>query len=103
MLGVVPELVVVEDAGLETGSGPGVEMETGTEVLRILVSSEEDTRDGTRQKVTEPLTDTTEGLESDGGVGGELIRSRKVTLCLTQSINRLCRVNQSSPSTAGKS
>ena len=101
MLGVVPELVGVEGAGLETGSGVGTE--TGTEVLHNLVSSEEDTMDGTGQEVTEPRTDASEGLGSDGGVGRELVWSQKVTLCLTQSINRLCRVNQSSPSTAGKS
>ena len=50
-----------------------------------------------------PLTCLTKGLGSGGGVSGELIQSQKVTLCLTQSINRLCRVNQSSLSTAGKS
>ena len=54
MLGVVPELVVGEGAGLEMGSGSGVGTETGTEVLRNLVSSEEDTMDGTGWKVTEP-------------------------------------------------
>ena len=103
MLGVVPELVGGEGAGSETETGSGVETETGTEVLRNLVSSKEDTKDGTRWEVTEPQTDTSEGLGLDGGVGGELVRSQKVTLCLTQSINRLCRVNQSSLSTAGKS
>ena len=103
MLGVVPELVGVEGAGSEMETGSGVGTETGTEFLRNLVSSEEDTMDGTRWEVTEPRTDTSEGLGSDGGVGGELVWSWKVTLCLTQSINRLCRVNQSSPSTAEKS
>ena len=103
MLGVVLELVGVEDAGLEMETGSGVGTETGTEVLCSLVLSEEDTMDGTRWKVMEPQTDASEGLGSDGGVGGELVQSWKVTLCLTQSINRLCRVNQSSPSTAGKS
>ena len=103
MLGVVPELVGGEGAGLETETGSGAETETGTEVLRNLVSSKEDTKDGTGQEVTEPQTDASEGLGSDGGVGGESVWSRKVTLCLTQSINGLCRVNQSSLSTAGKS
>ena len=103
MFGVVLELVEDEGAGLEMGTGSGVGMETGTEVLHILVSSEEDTIDGTRWEVTEPWTDANEGLGSDGGVSRESIQSQKVTLCLTQSINRLCRVNQSSPSTAGKS
>ena len=102
MLGVVPELVGVDGAGLETETGSGVGMETGTEVLHNLVLSKEDTIDGTRWEVTEPRTDASEGLGSDGGVSGESIRSQKVTLCLTQSINGLCRVNQSSPSTAGK-
>ena len=102
-MGVVPELVGVEGAGSETEAGSGMGTEIGTEVLHNLVSSEEDTMDGTRQEVTEPRTDASEGLGSDGGVGGELVRSRKVTLCLTQSINGLCRVNQSSLSTAGKS
>ena len=96
MLGVVPELVGVEGAGSEMEKGSGVGTETGTEVLCNLVSSEEDTRDGTGQEVTEPRTDASEGLGSDGGVGGESVRSWKVTLCLTQSINGLCRVNQSS-------
>ena len=103
MLGVVLELVGVEGAGSETETGSGVGTEAGTEVLRNLVLSEEDTRDGTGREVTEPWTDASEGLGSDGGVGGESVWSRKVTLCLTQSINGLCRVNQSSPSTAGKS
>ena len=103
MFGVVPELVEVEGAGSEMGTGSGVGTETGTEDLRILVLSEEDTIDGTRREVTELQTDANEGLGSDGGVSGELVWSRKVTLCLTQSINGLCRVNQSSPSTAGKS
>ena len=103
MLGVVPKLVGVEGAGSETETGSGMGTEIGTEVLRNLVSSEEDTMDGTGWEVTEPQTDTSEGLGSDGGVGGELVRSWKVTLCHTQSINGLCRVNQSSPSTAGKS
>ena len=103
MLGVVPELVVVKDAGSETETGSGVGTETGTEFLHNLVSSEEDTIDGTGWEVTEPWTDANEGLGSDGGVGGESVQSQKVTLCLTQSINGLCRVNQSSPSTAGKS
>ena len=103
MFGVVPELVKVEGAGLEMETGSAVGRGTGTEVLCNLVSPKEDTIDGTRQEVTEPWTDASEGLGSDGGVGGELIRSQKVTLCLTQSINRLCRVNQSSLSTAGKS
>ena len=103
MLGVVPEMVEVEGAGSETETGSGVGMETGTEVLCNLVLSEEDTMEETRQEVMEPQTDVNEGLGSDEGVGGELIQSRKVTLCLTQSINGLCRVNQSSPSTAGKS
>ena len=90
---------------METGFGgcPLTGTETRTEDLRNLVSSEEDTIDGTRWEVTEPQTDASEGLGSDGGVGGELVWSQKVTLCLTQSINGLCRVNQSSPSTAGKS
>ena len=103
MLGVMPELVGVEGAGSEMETGSGVGTETGTEDLRNLVSSEEDTMDGTRQEVTEPWTDTSEGLGSDGGVGRESVWSQKVTLCLTQSINGLHRVNQSSPSTAGKS
>ena len=103
MLGVVLELVGVEGAGLEMESGSVMGTETGTEVLRNLVSSKDDTRDGTRQEVTKPWTDASEGLGSDGGVGRELVWSQKVTLCLTQSINGLCRVNQSSPSTAGKS
>ena len=103
MLGVVPELVGGEGAGSEMETGSGAETETGTEVLRNLVLSEEDTKDGTGREVIEPRTDTSEGLGSDGGVGGELVRSWEVTLCLTQSINGLCRVNQSSPSTAGKS
>ena len=103
MLGVVLELVGVEGAGLEAGSGSEVGTETGTEVLHNLVLSEEDTMDGTGQEVMEPWTDASEGLESDGGVSRELVQSWKVTLCLTQSINGLCRVNQSSPSTAGKS
>ena len=77
--------------------------ETGTEVLCNLVSSKEDTMDGTGWEVTEPQTDASEGLGSDGGVSGELVQSWKVTLCLTQSINGLCRVYQSSLSTAGKS
>ena len=42
MFGVVPELVEVKGSGLETGTGSGVGMETGTEVLCILVLSEED-------------------------------------------------------------
>ena len=103
MLGVVPELIGVEGAGSETETGSGMGTEIGTEVLHNLVLSKEDTMDGTRREVTEPWTDASEGLGSDGGVGRELVRSQKVTLCLTQSINRLCRVNQSSPSTAGKS
>ena len=81
MLGVVLELVGVEGAGLEMEIGSGVGTETGTEVLRDLLSSEEDTIDGTGQEVTEPQTDASEGLGSDGGVGRELIWSRKVTLC----------------------
>ena len=52
MLGVVPELVVGKGAGLEMGSGSGVGMDT--EVLRNLVSSKEDTIDGTGWEVTEP-------------------------------------------------
>ena len=103
MLGVVLELVGVEGAGSEMETGSGVGTETGTEVLCNLVSSEEDTMDGTGQEATEPWTDASEGLGSDGGVSRESIWSWKVTLCLTQSINRLCRVNQSSLSTAGKS
>ena len=103
MLGVVPELVQVEGAGSETETGSGVGTETGTEVLHNLVLSEEDTMEGTGREVTEPQTDANEGLGSDRGVSGESARSQKVTLCLTQSINGLCRVNQSSPSTAGKS
>ena len=103
MFGVVPELVEVKGMGLEIGIGSGVGTETGTEVLCILVSSEEDTIDGTRQEVMEPQTDANEGLGSDGGVSRESIWSWKVTLCLTQSIHGLCRVNQSSLSTAGKS
>ena len=103
MLGVVPELVGVEGAGSETETGSGVGTETGTEYLCNLVLSEEDTMDGTRREVTEPWTDASEGLGSDGGVSGESVQSQKVTLCLTQSINGLCRVNQSSTSTAGKS
>ena len=95
MLGVVLELVGVDGAGSETETGSGVGMETGTEFLHNLVLSEEDTIDGTRQEVTEPQTDASEGLGSDGGVSRELIWSQKVTLCLTQSINGLCRVNQS--------
>src|SRR6201996_1764209 len=92
-----------EDKGIseedETETG-----ETGTEVLRILVSSTEDTtEDGSGREVTEPRTDAKEGSETDKGTGEGTIRSRKVTLCRTQSINGLCRVNQSSPSTAGKS
>ena len=88
---------------METGSGSGVGTETGTEVLCNLVLSKEDTMDGTGWEVMEPRTDTSEGLGSDWGVGGESVWSQKVTLCLTQSINGLCRVNQSSPSTAEKS
>ena len=49
MLGVVPELVGVEGAGSETETGSGMGTETGTEVLHNLVSSEEDTMDGTGQ------------------------------------------------------
>ena len=49
------------------GTGIG----TGTEFLHILVSPEEDTRDGTRQEVTEPWTDTTEGFHQN--------RSRQVS------------------------
>ena len=101
MLGVVPELVGVEGAGSEMETGSGMGTEIGTEVLCNLVLSE-DTMNGTRQEVMEPQTDTSEGLGSDGGAGGESVQSRKVTLCLTQSINGLCRVNQSSLSTAGK-
>ena len=52
MLGVVPELVGVEGAGSEMETGSGVGIEAGTEVLHNLVSSEEDTRDGTRREVT---------------------------------------------------
>ena len=62
MLGVVPELVGGEGAGSEMETGSGVGTETGTEVLHNLVSSEEDTRDGTRREVTEPWTDASEGL-----------------------------------------
>ena len=80
MLGVVPELVGVEGAGSETETGSGAGRETGTEVLRNLVSSEEDTMDGTGREVMEPRTDAIKGLGSDGGVGGELVRSRKVTV-----------------------
>ena len=94
MLGLVPELVGVEGVGSETEAGSGVGTEAGTEVLCKLVSSKEDTMDRTGREVTEPWTDTIEGLGSDGGVGRESVWSRKVTLCLTQSINRLCRVNQ---------
>ena len=103
MLGVVLELVGDEGAGSETETGSEMGTEIGTEVLRNLVLSKEDTMDETRQEITEPQTDTREGSGSDGGVGGELVQPRKVTLCLTQSINGLCRVNQSSPSTAGTS
>ena len=103
MLGVVPELVEVKGAGSEMETGSGVGTETGTEVLHNLVLSKEDTIGGPGQEVTEPQTDTNEGLGSDEGVSRELIQSQKVTLSLTQSINRLCRVNQSSLSTAGKS
>ena len=58
MLGVVPELVGVEGAGLEPGSGVGTE--TRTDDLCNLVSSKEDTIDGTGQEVTEPRTDASE-------------------------------------------
>ena len=69
-----------------------------------LVSSEEDTTEGVSgREVRERLTDATEGSETNTGTGRSSIRSRKVTLCRAQSINGLCRVNQSSPSTAGKS
>ena len=76
--------------------------ETGTEVLRILVSSTEDTT-GSGREVMEPRTVAKEGSETDKETGEGTIRSQKVTLCHTQSINGSCRVNQSSPSTAGKS
>ena len=62
----MPELVGGEGVGSETETGSGAETETGTEVLRNLVSSEEDTRDGTRREVMEPRTDASEGLGSDG-------------------------------------
>ena len=78
--------------------------ETGTEVLHILVSSTEDTtEDRSGREVTEPWTVVKGGSETDKETSEGTIWSRKVTLCHTQSINRLCRVNQSSPSTAGKS
>ena len=70
MFGVVLELVEDVGAGSEMGSGSGAGMETGTEVLHILVSSEEDTIDGTGQEVTESWTDANEGLGSDGGCKG---------------------------------
>ena len=66
MLGVVPELVGVEGAGLETETGSGMGTEIGTEVLHNLVLSKEDTMDGTGWEVTEPWTDASEGLGSDG-------------------------------------
>ena len=66
MLGVVPELVGVEGAGSETETGSGMGTEIGTEVLRNLVLSEEDTMDGTGREVTEPWTDTSEGLGQYG-------------------------------------
>ena len=58
------------------------ECNTGTEDLRNLVLSEEDTMDGTGRKDMEPQTDASEGLGSDGGVSGESVWSRKVTLCV---------------------
>ena len=64
MFGVVLELAEVEGTGLGMGSGVGTEMIT--EILNILVSSKEDTIDGTRWEVMEPWTDATEGLGSDG-------------------------------------
>ena len=68
----------------------------------ILVSSTEDTtEDGSRWEVTEPRTVAKGGLETDKETGEGTIQSQKVTLCHTQSINGLCRVNQSSPSTMG--
>ena len=92
----------------------GVEEEVGTETDGVLgensetdmglVLSEEDTTKGVSgQEVLEHRTDATEGSDTDTGTGRILIQSQKVTLCCTQSINRLCRVNLSSPSTAGKS
>ena len=73
-MGVVPESVGVEGAGSKTETGSGVGTEAGTEVLRNLVSSKEDTREGTGQEVTEPRTDANEGLGSDGEVGRESVR-----------------------------
>ena len=60
MLGVVPKLVGVEGAGSEMETGSGMGTEIGTEVLHNLVSSEEDTMDGTRREVTEPQTDASD-------------------------------------------
>ena len=73
MLGVVLESVEVEGTGSETRTGMGSGTELETEILHILVSSKEDTIEGTRQEVTDPQTDATKGLGSDGGVGGESI------------------------------
>ena len=77
-------------------------LEMSSEAELVLVSSEEDTTEGvTGWEVLECRTDATEGSETDTGTGGSTIQSRKVTLCCTQSINRLYRVNQSSRSTTG--